>query len=334
MASDPPVSSSASSGVLVGTDLPLSNRRAGKVRDVYDLPPAEPGGPARTLLVATDRLSAFDVVLPTPIPGKGAMLTRLSAAWFGLIRSWGIVPDHLLSLDAGVVAGLSAAERAMIAGRCMIGRRCRVVPIECVARGYLEGSGWADYRASGRICGVALPAGLRRGDRLPVPIFTPATKAEHGQHDENISFDAACAVVGEAMMHRLRDATLEIYGRAHEHALSRGVILADTKFEFGVPIEDMPTPAVDAEDWSALADRVMLIDEALTPDSSRYWPAEAWTPGGAQASFDKQFVREHLQGLVDAGLWDKTAPGPSLPPEVVSGTVGRYQEAWTRLFGS
>lgn len=320
--------------MLVETDLPLPNRRTGKVRDIYDLPPAEPSGPARTLLVATDRLSAFDVILPTPIPGKGKMLTRLSAAWFRLIQSWGIVPDHLLSVDAESVAGLSEAQRTSIEGRCMIGRCCRVVPIECVARGYLEGSGWADYQASGSVCGALLPTGLRRGDRLPAPIFTPATKAEHGEHDENISFDAACAIVGDDMMQRLREATLKIYERAHEHALARGVILADTKFEFGVPIENMPAPASNADDWSALAERAMLIDEALTPDSSRYWPAEAWTPGQAQESFDKQFIREHLQGLADAGLWNKAAPGPTLPPEVVSGTVGRYQAAWTRLFCS
>lgn len=324
---------SSPAGPLTGTDLPLPGKRSGKVRDVYDLPPAEPGGPERTLLVASDRLSAFDVVLPTPITGKGAMLTGLSAAWFALIRSWGIIPDHLLSTDAATVPSLSDAERAAITGRCMIGRRCRVVPIECVARGYLEGSGWADYQATGTICGVPLPPGLKQADRLPQPIFTPATKAEQGEHDQNITFEQGCAIVGEPMMARLRDATLRIYQNAHDYAASRRVILADTKFEFGVPVEIMPDPPRSPEAWSAHAGQAILIDEALTPDSSRYWPAESWKPGQAQASFDKQFVREYLQKLVNNGQWNKAAPGPALPPEVVAGTVQRYQEAWDRLFG-
>ncbi|MGP1346590.1 MAG: phosphoribosylaminoimidazolesuccinocarboxamide synthase [Phycisphaerales bacterium] len=321
--------------ILTSTDLPLPGKRAGKVRDVYDIPPAGPHEPRRTLLVATDRLSAFDVVLPTPIPGKGILLTALSMGWFELIRTWNIIEDHVISTRAEDVPGLGAEHRRLITGRCMIGRSCRVIPIECVARGYLEGSGWHDYQQTGSVCGVPLPRGLRRGEALPEPIFTPATKAERGQHDENISYARACELVGEPMMRRLRDATMAIYDRAHAHARQRGVILADTKFEFGVP-SDQAAPLADGSataDWSAMADRVILIDEALTPDSSRYWPAESWSPGHAQQSFDKQFVREHLQALVDAGAWDKSPPGPELPEPVVRGTLERYQQARERLFG-
>ena len=304
---------------LTRTDLPLPNRRSGKVRDLYDLPPG-PGGVGRTLIVATDRLSAFDVVLPTPIPGKGRLLTELSRRWFGFVEARGLCRTHTLPDDPHALDALPEADRAALGGRAVVARRCRVIPVECVVRGYLEGSGWRDYRANGSVCGVALPPGLRQADRLPEPIFTPATKEEGGRHDENISFADAAARVGAETMAFLRDRSLAIYAAAAEHALSRGLILADTKFEFGVPVDDEGAGPV-------------LIDEALTPDSSRYWPADAWSPGREQSSFDKQFVREYLQRLVDEGAWDKRAPGPELPPGVVSGTRERYAEALRRLFG-
>lgn len=307
---------------LIRTNLPLPGRREGKVRDVYDLP----GGgdaPASVLIVATDRLSAFDVVLPTPLPGKGKLLTGMALRWFAWISDRGLCRTHVISAGVEGIPGLSTEERHMLEGRVIIGRRCRVVPIECVARGYLDGSGWAEYQASRSVCGVRLPTGLRRGDRLPTPIFTPATKALAGAHDENISFDRACEIAGGAMMERLRSATMAIYAAAHEYALTRGVILADTKFEWGVPL--------DSTDASG-PDETILIDEALTPDSSRYWEAGAWRPGGAQRSFDKQYVRDYLQGLVDAGRWDKCAPGPALPDEIVRETMDKYTEAYSALF--
>lgn len=310
---------------LSTTHLPLAGRRSGKVRDLYDLPPKD--GIERLLIVATDRLSAFDVVLPTPIPGKGAMLTALSTRWFGFIEERGLAKTHLLTTDPGELVRegvLSEEDGDLLAGRATIARRCRVVPVECVARGYLDGSGWKEYLDTGEVCGVRLPGGLKRGDRLPEPIFTPATKAEEGAHDENISFDRACAIAGVEVMERLRSMTLSIYKTAHDYALERGVILADTKFEFGVP--------VDAE-GEPVDDELLLCDEALTPDSSRYWAKERWSPGGAQESFDKQFVREYLEELTRGGKWDKRAPGPELPEEVVGGTVARYAEAGKRLFG-
>jgi phosphoribosylaminoimidazole-succinocarboxamide synthase len=318
---------------LLQTSLPFPCRR-GKVRDVFELP-ADPGSNAgRLLLVASDRISAFDVVMPTPITGKGRLLTEVSLFWFGLIESHGIVRTHVLSSDADdlVREGLLTSEQAgPLRGRSTIGRRCRVVPVECVARGYLDGSGWNEYRETGKVCGVALPAGLRRGDRLPEPIFTPATKEEAGKHDENIDFDRACdaggrwlgamgiAGDGRSLMSRLRDLTLAIYTLAHEYAASRGMILADTKFEFG---------------FDETTGDLLLVDEALTPDSSRYWDASKWAPGGEQASYDKQFLREYLNGLTARGAWDKKAPGPGLPPEVVAGTVARYEEVRRRLMSA
>lgn len=302
-------------GAVFETHLPLPGRRQGKVRDLYQLPGA-PGSEPRVLIVASDRISAFDVVMPTPIPGKGRLLTEISLGWFARIRKAGLVGDHLVGTDLAAVAGLSEAQRAQLAGRSMICRAARVVPIECVARGYLAGSGWAEYRERGEVCGVRLPAGLRQCDRLPEPIFTPATKAESG-HDENISFEQACQDVGAPLMHRLRELTLGIYRLAAAAAWERGVILADTKFEFGF--------AVDSQ--GRATDELLLVDEVLTPDSSRYWPREGYEPGHDQPSYDKQFLRNWLLAEVAAGRWRKEPPGPALPPDIVSSTLARYQEA-------
>jgi len=292
---------------------------------VYDLPP-DSGGRPRLLIVASDRLSAFDVVMPTPVPGKGRLLTTIAAFWLRWVEARGLCRTHLLSTGAAEVPALAVGPgdtpRECLEGRVMLARSCRVVPVECVVRGYLEGSGWKDYRATGSVCGVPLPAGLRQCDRLPEPIFTPATKEEQGRHDENIPFERAAAMVGEGLMRRLREVSVAIYTAAAAHAMARGIIIADTKFEFGVPI---------GADGRPEGEEPMLVDEALTPDSSRFWPADRYEPGRAQASFDKQFVREYLEGLVEAGAWDKRAPGPELPPEVVAGTVARYEEAARRL---
>jgi phosphoribosylaminoimidazole-succinocarboxamide synthase len=306
-----------STTTLFESSLNLPGLRRGKVRDVYDMPGGT--GPDRLLIVASDRMSAFDVVLPTPIPGKGVLLTGIAAWWLRFIERNGLSRTHLISTDAADVpdeALTDATTRHHLAGRVTIGRRCRVIPVECVVRGYIEGSGWRDYQRTGAICGVSLPAGLRQCDRLPEPIFTPATKAEQGEHDENISFEQACELVGTGLMETLRERSLAIYTAAAEHALSRGIIIADTKFEFGLASDD---------------DDPILIDEALTPDSSRFWPADQYEPGRSQPSFDKQFLREHLQELVDHGQWDKTAPGPELPEHVVTGTLDRYREARDRL---
>jgi phosphoribosylaminoimidazole-succinocarboxamide synthase len=307
---------------LVRTDLPLPDRREGKVRDIYGLA-GEAGGPPRLLIVATDRISAFDVILPTPIPGKGRLLTEISLKWFEMIRALGIIDDHVVSGSASDVPGLDAGQRAEIAGRVVIGRAAEVIPIEFVVRGYLAGSGWVEYQQRRSVCGVALPGGLRNGDRLAGPIFTPATKATSG-HDEPLEFEQACAIGGRAVVERLRDAALALYAAGAEHAAKRGIILADTKFEFGY--------ALDAE--GRRTDELILIDEILTPDSSRYWPAERHEPGREQDNFDKQYVRNHLQGLVDAGAWDKKPPGPALPADVVANTLSRYVEARDRLFGA
>lgn len=307
-------------GALVRTDLPLPGRREGKVRDLYELP-AESASPPRLLIVATDRISAFDVVLPTPIPGKGRLLSEISLRWFEHIRALNLVPDHLLSADARDVPGLDDAQRASIEGRVMIGRAAEVIPVEFVVRGYLAGSGWKEYRTRGSVCGVPLPRGLRNGDRLPEPIFTPTTKATTG-HDEAIDFEQACGTAGRDIMERLRDVSLAIYEAGVRHAGARGIILADTKFEFGY--------ALDAD--GRRTDEVMLIDEILTPDSSRYWPADRYEPGREQENFDKQYVRNFLQELADAGTWDKTPPGPKLPQEVVDNTLSRYVEVRDRLF--
>ncbi len=316
-------------GPYPAINLPLLRR--GKVRDVYELPaaPGPRGGPdtPRVLIVASDRISAFDVVMPTPIEGKGRVLTAMAAFWLGFVQRRGLCETHLLStspddLPADVAPPGSRA-RAWLEGRMMIGRRCRVVPIECVVRGYLEGSGWKEYQATQSVCGVRLPAGLKQCDRLPEPVFTPATKAQSG-HDENISFERAADEAGMEVMGVLRDTALAIYKAAAAHALERGIIIADTKFEFGIPEGGVDAPA---RVWTP----PILIDEALTPDSSRFWPAEGHKPGGPQRSFDKQYLREYLETLVSAGAWDKTPPGPELPAEVAGKTLEKYSDAMRRL---
>ncbi len=300
------------------TTLRLPGARRGKVRDVYELPGS------RLAIIATDRVSAFDVVMPTPIPGKGRLLTAISAFWLRMVDRSGICRTHLVSTDAGAIPSSAftpgGTTRAELEGRTTIARAARVVPIECVARGYLEGSGWKEYQERGSVCGIPLPRGLARCARLPEAIFTPATKEEGGRHDENISFDRACAVAGRGTMERLRELTLAIYAMANAHALAHGIIIADTKFEFGFALDEP-------------GDEPMLVDEALTPDSSRFWPADGYEPGRAQASFDKQYLREYLEGLASAGRWDKRAPGPALPASVVESTRARYAEARDRLVG-
>ncbi len=307
---------------LMHTDLPLHNRRQGKVRDVYD-------GLLHdkrevVVMVATDRLSAFDVVMPTPVAGKGIVLTQLSRFWFDLVAAklGGRLSHHLLSTEPGDIAGLDAAQIASLRGRVMIGRRCHVVPIECVVRGYLAGSGWAEYQRSQTVCGVPLPYGLRQCDKLPQPIFTPATKAATG-HDENISFERTCEIIGDDLAHQLRDMSLAVYQMGHDHAAAKGIILADTKFEFGIPLDDHRGDEATP----------ILIDEVMTPDSSRFWPADQYEPGRDQPSFDKQFVRNYLQDLVDAGQWHKTSPGPKLPDEIVKATMDKYLQAHHLLTG-
>jgi phosphoribosylaminoimidazole-succinocarboxamide synthase len=301
------------------TDLPLPHRRQGKVRDVYQA--TLEGGAAALVIIATDRLSAFDVVMPSAVPGKGVVLTALSNFWFEMIGQelGGRLQHHVISTDPGVIPGLSAAQRRELEGRVVIGRRCRVVPIECVVRGYLAGSGWSEYRQSGSVCGVKLPAGLRQCDRLPQPIFTPATKEETG-HDMNVSFERAGELVGVELMCMLRDLSIAIYTMARDYAAGHGIIIADTKFEFGLPI-------------GGDSGKPILIDEVLTPDSSRFWPADQYKPGADQPSFDKQYVRNYLQGLVDKGQWNKTPPGPILPDEVVHNTLAKYLEAYRLLTG-
>jgi phosphoribosylaminoimidazole-succinocarboxamide synthase len=308
----------ATSRAVLTTDLDLPERRAGKVRDTYRL------GDDEMLLVATDRISAFDVVLPSAIPGKGVLLTEMAAFWLRFVERTGLIGTHLRTTDLDSIPdsafkGETAPED--LAGRSMIGRRCRVLPVEFVVRGYLEGSGWADYQATGEVCGVSLPTGLERCARLPEPIFTPATKAAVGEHDENVSVEVAGASIGRELLDRLADVSIEIYRRAAAYSMERGIIIADTKFEFGIPIDERGQDVGEP----------VLIDEALTPDSSRFWPAANYEPGRPQPSFDKQFVREHLERLVDQGLWDKTSPGPALPLDVIEGTLARYREARDRL---
>ena len=290
------------------TDLDgVTEHRRGKVRDMYEVDDY-------LLMVATDRISAYDVVLASLIPDKGAVLTQLSAFWFE--RTASIVPNHMVSTDP---AGYPAALRPhadLLAGRSMLVRRTRPVPIECVARGYLAGSGWREYRETGRVCGVELPAGLRESDRLPQPIFTPATKAESG-HDINISAEEAGRIVGADLVSRLRDLTLELYTHGAAHAEQRGIIVADTKFEFGLVSGNG-------------ADEIVLIDEALTPDSSRFWPLESYAPGRGQASFDKQYVRDYLDEIE----WDRRPPAPELPAAVIERTRDKYREAYRLLTGS
>jgi phosphoribosylaminoimidazole-succinocarboxamide synthase len=280
----------------------LTLARRGKVRDVYDLG-------EHLLIVATDRISAFDYVLGSGIPDKGKVLTQLSAFWFDHLGD--VVPHHCVAVDVDDFPAITRPHRDLLRGRSMLVRKTNPLPIECVARGYLSGSGWKDYQKSGAVCGVALPAGLRESDRLPAPIFTPATKAETG-HDENISEVQAGDIVGADLARRLRDLTLALYARGVDHGESCGIIIADTKFEFGLA-----------------GDTLLLIDEVLTPDSSRFWPRDQYEPGRAQVSFDKQFVRDHLEAIG----WNKQPPVPSLPDDVVSRTRDKYLEAYRRLTG-
>ncbi|MFQ5411612.1 MAG: phosphoribosylaminoimidazolesuccinocarboxamide synthase [Phycisphaerae bacterium] len=292
--------------------------RRGKVRDIFDLGD-------RLLIVATDRISAFDCVLPDPIPTKGRILTELCGFWFD--RFTGQYPHHLINLVRDRVPPGFESVADQIRGRSMLCRKARVIPIECVARGYLAGSGWQSYQADGTVCGISLPPGLAQSDRLPEPIFTPAIKAASG-HDENISFGAACGRVGRAVMTHLRDTTLCLYHEASAYLQERGIILADTKFEFGV-VDD----GAAGEESEEIGGSLILIDEVLTPDSSRFWPAERYEPGRVQESFDKQFVRDALQRLCDQGRWNKTDPAPSLPPEIIEATRDRYFEAYRRITG-
>jgi phosphoribosylaminoimidazole-succinocarboxamide synthase len=290
---------------LIRSELPgLDLIHRGKVRDVYAL------DAQRLLIVATDRLSAFDVILPDPIPGKGEMLTQISNFWFELTKA--TVPNHLLSTDpSGVLpAGVDAA---LYARRSVVARRRKAVPVEAIVRGYLIGSGWKDYQARGAVSGIRLPAGLRQAERLPEPIFTPSTKAAVGEHDENIAFDAFAANAGGELAERVRAASLALYRRASEHAAQRGIIIADTKFEFGL----------DADGT------LRVMDEILTPDSSRFWPADSYAVGTSPPSYDKQFVRDYLETLD----WDKRAPGPALPASVIDATAAKYAEALKKLAG-
>ena len=273
----------------------------GKVRDVYDFGD-------RLLIVATDRISAFDWILPTGIPDKGRVLTQLSRFWFDLLK----VPHHLLSMNPSDVSLPAGTDVGVLEGRCMVVRKTKVFPIECVVRGYLSGSGWKEYKSSQSVCGLSLPPGLRESDRLPEPIFTPATKAETG-HDENISFERMSTIIGNQQAERLREFSMQVYTKAADYAKARGIIIADTKFEFGV-----------------VNDSIILIDEVLTPDSSRFWPADQFSPGKSQPSFDKQFVRDWLETT----SWDKNSPPPALPDNVVTGTRDKYIEAYERLSGT
>jgi phosphoribosylaminoimidazole-succinocarboxamide synthase len=288
---------------IVQTNLPgIKLHARGKVRDIYDL-----GN--EFLIVATDRLSAFDVVLPTPIPDKGKVLTQMSAFWFNHFRN--DVPNHLISTNVDDFPENLRPFREQLEGRSMLVRKAKVFPVECVARGFLTGSGLKDYNRTGKVCSIALPAGLRDSDRLPEPIFTPSTKAETG-HDENISEQQAAAIIGEDNIRQLKHMTLSLYGRGVEYALQRGIIICDTKFEFGT-----------------IGGQVTIVDEMLTPDSSRFWPADQYQPGKPQPSFDKQFVRDYLERIG----WNKQPPGPVLPDDIVKATSEKYVEALKILTG-
>jgi phosphoribosylaminoimidazole-succinocarboxamide synthase len=298
---------------LLATDLSLPNKRTGKVRDLYDV--TLPSGEEALLIIATDRISAFDVVMQNGLSGKGVVLTQISKFWFDHFS--GEIDHHLLSTDVADVPGLSDAQREALSGRIMLCRKTEVVPIECIARGYITGSGWKDYLNSGEVCGIELPAGLRNSDRLQEPLFTPSTKAVDG-HDENISFAEGANIVGGDLMQWLGEKTLSLYSAAREYAGDRGIILADTKFEFG---------------QMGGTGEPILIDEIFTPDSSRFWPADDWEPGREQSSFDKQIVRNYLETVVESGAWDKTSPGPELPTDVIDQAIARYLEAYHLLTG-
>ncbi|MBI3281021.1 MAG: phosphoribosylaminoimidazolesuccinocarboxamide synthase [Acidobacteria bacterium] len=291
------------SEVLLETDLPGLDRHArGKVRDIYRFED-------KLLIVATDRISAFDYILATGIPAKGVVLTQLSLFWFDFLRD--LVPNHLISANVDEYPAALHRYRDQLEGRSMLVRRAQMFPVECVARGYVSGSGWKDYQATGAICGIPLPPGLRESDRLPEPIFTPATKATSG-HDENVPFEQVAQMVGGDLAARLRSLTLAIYSKAARYAESRGIIIADTKFEFGLS-----------------GGELLLADEVLTPDSSRFWPAETYQPGGPQASYDKQYVRDYLESI----HWNKQPPAPALPVEVALRTSAKYRQAYTALTG-
>jgi len=280
--------------------IPDMTPKKGKVRDCYDFGDS-------LLLVSTDRISAFDWILPTPIPDKGKVLNQTAEFWFGMLG----VENHLITTDVTQMPFPSGMDLSQFAGRSMLGKKCKVVPIECVVRGYLSGSGWKEYQQSGTVCGIKLPAGLRESDKLEQPIFTPATKAEEG-HDENISFEQMVEIVGADLAEELRRRSIEIFQRGSDYAITRGIIMADTKFEFGL-----------------LGDQILLIDEVLTPDSSRFWPADQYEPGHGQPSYDKQFVRDWLL----ATTWDRNSPPPALPDDVVGKTREKYIEAFTKLTG-
>jgi phosphoribosylaminoimidazole-succinocarboxamide synthase len=302
----------ASSPLIQSTLRQRAPDRHGKVRDIYDFGD-------RLVIVATDRISAFDYVLGSGIPDKGRVLTQISAFWFDLLRP--IIANHIVSLDPADYPVEARAEAAWLAGRSMLVTRAEPLPIECVARGYLSGSGWKDYQATGLVCGHPLPAGLLESAQLPTPIFTPATKAQSG-HDINITEDQAAALIGPALLAHARDVTLRLYQAGAAHAESCGIIVADTKFEFGIlPAAAMPG-ATDVE-------RMILIDEVLTPDSSRFWPRDQYQPGGPQPSFDKQFVRDYLERI----HWNKQPPVPSLPEDVAANTRAKYVDAFRRLTG-
>ena len=289
--------------VLATSFTDLGPRHQGKVRDIYDLGD-------RLLLVATDRISAFDVVMADPIPDKGRILTRLSAFWFGKLAD--LVPNHLITLAVDDFPPACRPYREMLAGRAMLVKKCQPLPVECIVRGYLSGSGWADYRQSGGICGIPLPPGLVESARLPEPLFTPSTKAELGTHDENISFAAMAAQIGDALAAKVKEISLSLYRRASDWAEPRGIILADTKFEFGLAKGEL-----------------ILIDEVLTPDSSRFWPQDDYQPGRAQKSYDKQYLRDYLESL----NWNKQPPPPPQPPEIITNTRNRYLQALKALTG-
>jgi phosphoribosylaminoimidazole-succinocarboxamide synthase len=289
---------------LFETKLPgIEPYARGKVRDVY-------AAGDFLVIVATDRLSAFDYVLPTPIPDKGRVLTQLTIFWLDLLRD--VAPNHFVSANVDDYPAEFRLHRDQLEGRSMLVRRAQMVEVECVARGYVSGSAWKDYRRDGSICGIPLPPGLRESDRLHEPVFTPATKAQSGQHDENISFEAAAKQIGESLAGRLRKLTLDVYTRAASYAETRGIIIADTKFEFGF-----------------IGDQLVLADEVLTPDSSRFWPRATYQPGGPQASYDKQYVRDYLESI----HWNKQPPAPALPPDVVQHTSEKYREAYRVLTG-
>jgi phosphoribosylaminoimidazole-succinocarboxamide synthase len=294
---------SPQSSIILETDLPGVERYArGKVRDVYN-------AGDRLVIVATDRISAFDYILPTGIPDKGKVLTQLSIFWFDFLRD--LTPTHFLSADVDQYPQPLPGFRSQLEGRSMLVKRAKMVEIECVARGYISGSGWKEYKQHGTVCGIQLPPGLKESDKLPEAIFTPSTKAQSG-HDENISFETTASMIGHDLAARLRDLTLNIYTRAAQYAETRGIIIADTKFEFGF-----------------VGDELVLGDEVLTPDSSRFWPAESYKPGGAQFSFDKQFVRDYLESI----HWNKQPPAPPLPEEVAARTSEKYRQAYSILTG-